>query len=87
MSHHKTKPALLIGASLLTAVLSGGCMEITGPDQCLRREIFQQCMKALPGGPQATMNNDWSEVVNKCESAAYYQSLKKKKHITAECGL
>lgn len=25
MSNHKTKPALLIGASLLTAVLAGGC--------------------------------------------------------------
>lgn len=33
----------LIGAaSLLTAVLAGGCTESTGPDQCLRREIFQQ---------------------------------------------
>ena len=25
MSNHRTKPALLIGASLLTAVLAGGC--------------------------------------------------------------
>lgn len=78
----------LIGAaSLLTAVLAGGCAESTGPDQCLRREIFQQCMKALPAGPQATKYNDWDEVVGKCESVAYYQSLKKKTQITAECGL
>lgn len=78
----------LIGAaSLLTAVLAGGCTEIAGPDQCLRREIFQQCMKALPAGPQATKYNDWDEVVSQCESAAYYQSLKKKTQITAECGL
>ncbi len=78
----------LIGAaSLLTAVLAGGCMESTGPDQCLRREIFQQCMKALPAGPQATKYNDWDEVVGECESVAYYQSLKKKTQITAECGL
>ena len=78
----------LIGAaSLLTAVLTGGCTESTGPDQCLRREIFMQCMKALPVGPQATKYNDWDEVVGKCESVAYYQSLKKKTQITAECGL
>jgi len=87
MSNHKTKSALLIGASLLTAVLAGGCTESTGPDQCLRREIFQQCMKALPAGPQATKYNDWDEVVGMCESVAYYQSLKKKTQITEECGL
>ena len=78
----------LIGAaSLLTAMLAGGCTESTGPDQCLRREIFQQCMKALPAGPQATKYNDWDEVVGKCETVAYYQSLKKKTQIAAECGL
>lgn len=78
----------LIGAaSLLTAMLAGGCADTTGPDQCLRREIFQQCMKALPAGPQATKYNDWDEVVSQCESAAYYQSLRKKAHIKAECGL
>ena len=87
MSNHKTKPTLLIGASLLTAVLAGGCTESTGPDQCLRREIFLQCMKALPAGPQATKYNDWDEVVGKCESVSYYQSLKKKTQIAAECGL
>ena len=78
----------LIGAaSLLTAVLAGGCAESTGPDQCLRREIFQQCMKALPAGPQTTKYNDWDEVIGNCESVAYYQSLKKTTQITAECGL
>lgn len=86
MSNHKTKTAQLIGASLLTAVLAGGCTG-TGPDQCMRRELFQQCMKALPAGPQSTKYNDWDEVVGKCESVAYYQSLKKKSQITAECGL
>ena len=75
-----------IATALLAAVLSG-CAETTGPDQCLRREIFQQCMKSLPAGPQATQYNDWDEVVGKCESVAYYQSLKKKTQITAECGL
>jgi hypothetical protein len=44
-------------------------------------------MKALPAGPQATKYNDWDEVVGECESVAYYQSLKKKTQITAECGL
>ena len=67
----------LIGAaSLLTAVLAGGCTESTGPDQCLRREIFQQCMKALPVGPQATKYNDWDEVVAECGAQARRMSLK-----------
>lgn len=76
----------LIGAaSLLTAVLAGGCTESTGPDQCLRREIFQQCMAALPAGPKATMYNDWDEVVGQCDSVAHYQSLRRESQIKPEC--
>jgi len=77
---------LIAGASLLTAGL-GGCNlpEVTQADQCMRREIFMQCMAALPAGPKATMYNDWDEVVSQCESAAYYQSLRAKSQIKQEC--
>ena len=44
-------------------------------NQKLRREIFQECMKSLPAGPKSTVYNDWDEVVNSCESAAYFQSM------------
>jgi hypothetical protein len=87
MNTSKTKRMTLIGASLLTAVLAGGCTESTGLDQCQRREIFQQCMKLLPAGPQVTKYNDWDEVVRQCDAIAYHQSLKKKTQIAAECGL
>ena len=79
---------LIAGASLLTAGL-GGCAneDPQKPDQCMRREIFMQCMAALPAGPQATRYNDWDEVVGKCENAAYFQSLRRKSGIKPECQL
>lgn len=43
-------------------------------NQQKRQELFQACLKALPAGPQTTHYNDWDEVVDSCESAAYYQS-------------
>lgn len=46
------------------------------PDQKLRAERFDTCMKNLPAGPEKTHYNDWSEVVDSCNDAAYYQSLK-----------
>ena len=78
--------ALMAWASLFT-VGFGGCADPdqTRADQCMRREIFQQCMKALPAGPKATMYNDWDEVVGKCEDVAYYQSLRRKSQIKPEC--
>lgn len=54
-------------------------------DQCMRQQLFQACMKALPDGPQSTKYNDWDEVVESCESAAYYQSLRRPEHIKPEC--
>lgn len=78
--------ALMAGASLFTVVL-GGCTEPDPQrvDQCMRREIFQQCMKALPVGPKTTMYNDWDEVVKECENVAYYQSLRRRSQIKSEC--
>lgn len=86
------KKAFISAASVLTAVLAGCAnsdgtptINTTGPDQCMRREIFQQCLKALPAGPQAAKYNDWDEVVGACESAAYYQSLRKQEAIKPNC--
>lgn len=57
------------------------------PDQCMRREIFQECMKNLPVGPQATKYNDWDDVVDSCGSQAYYLSKRNKDSIKPECKL
>ena len=54
-------------------------------NQCLRREIFNECMKILPAGPLATKYNDWDEVVAECGSQAYYMSQRIKSTIPAEC--
>ena len=45
-------------------------------DQKIRAERFDTCMKNLPAGPEKTHYNDWSEVVDSCAKAAYYQSLR-----------
>ena len=78
--------ALMAGASLFTAGL-GGCADPDPQrvDQCMRREIFQQCLTNLPAGPKATMYNDWDEVVKECENVAYYQSLRRQSGIKPEC--
>ncbi len=72
---------------LLLALAASGCNEMKRPivDQCLRAEAFKQCMKLLPAGPQATKYNDWDEVVNACENAAYYQSLRVKEQVPMQC--
>ena len=56
-------------------------------DQCLRAEIFQRCLKDLPSGPLATKYNDWDEVVDSCENAAYYQSKREREVVKPECRL
>lgn len=72
--------ALVSVVSLLTA-----CNPLPGtpasdwqyiPDQAVRAELFQKCLSALPAGPVSTHYNDWSEVVDSCESSALLQSQK-----------
>jgi hypothetical protein len=76
--------ALLVAAS---AVILVGCDGSTypEPDQCMRVQLFQQCMGALPAGPQSTHYNDWNEVVHECGQQAYYQSLRSPDNIAKEC--
>lgn len=76
-------------ALLLASAMLAGCLEKVEPssfsDQCMRAELFQQCLKALPAGPVSTHYNDWDEVVAACENAAYYQSIREKAQIKPEC--
>jgi hypothetical protein len=48
--------------------------EVWATDQNMRRQLFKDCMAALPAGPVKTHYNDWDEVVSACDSAAYYQA-------------
>lgn len=55
------------------------------PDQCLRRELFNECMKLLPGGPIATHYNDWDDVVSECRSYAWSVSVRLQSQVKKEC--
>lgn len=59
--------------------------EVVITDQCLRRELFNECMKALPAGPVATKYNDWDEVVSQCGREAYYMAKRKRAIVKPEC--
>ena len=74
--------------ALVFSILAlAGCSEMRSPvtDQCLRRELFTQCLKNIPKGPASVKYNDWDDVVSACERAAYYQSFKPKAFIKPEC--
>jgi hypothetical protein len=73
--------------AVLSLVFLSGCAETTAADQCLRRDIFFQCLQSLPAGPVETKYNDWDEVVSQCGTEAAFQSIRKKSQITAQCGV
>ena len=76
--------------ALLASVLLAGCTpelpkKTWTYDQCLRAQIFQSCLRALPAGPASTKYNDWDEVVEQCEDAASMQSVRKAGTVKPEC--
>ena len=60
---------------VISAFSLAGC-EVAeyGRDQELNRELFKECMQALPKGPNSTVYNDWAEVVDECKGYAYHGS-------------
>lgn len=71
------KKILILGLTIiLTGCNMNGELESWQTDQALRQKIFKDCMESLPAGPQSTHYNDWSEVVDSCDTAAYRQSQK-----------
>lgn len=83
--------------ALIVVLLLSGCdqpvagvdrprYETQANDQCLRRELFKECMAALPKGPERIHNsNDWSEVVDECDSFAQRTSVRQYSTIKPEC--
>lgn len=59
--------------------------EVVITNMCLQRELFNECMKNLPAGPQATKYNDWDEVVSECRHTAYYLAKRKRRVVPDEC--
>jgi hypothetical protein len=76
-------------AGLVSVLMLAGCSaESMGReqiDQCIRWQLFQQCMAALPAGPQRTQYNDWDDVVSQCEDAATRASYRIPALIPAAC--
>jgi len=73
---------------IILLILCSGCddfIDATMPDQCLRRKIFLECMNAVPKGPETVVDNDWADVVDECQSASYYQSLRRRSTIEPKC--
>lgn len=54
-------------------------------DQCLRREIFVECMQNIPKGPIESYSNDWDEVISECAEFARRSSFRKLEYIKQEC--
>lgn len=67
-----------ITVAIAAAVALSGCEESTSPqytiDRALQREIFKECLTALPAGPVSTKYNDWDEVVEACYHSAGYMA-------------
>ena len=42
-------------------------------------------MNAVPKGPETVVDNDWADVVDECQSASYYQSLRRRSTIEPKC--
>lgn len=59
---------------ILAALMLAGC-EPPKPNRKLQQELFFQCLQKAPAGPVATKYNDWSEVIDSCQSAAYYMAM------------
>lgn len=79
---------MTISAVIVSIFALSGCnQEFSSPDQCLRQEIFKQCLANIPKGPThlTAAGNDWDEVVSQCDGAAYYQSMRIKSTIKPEC--
>lgn len=76
---------VVLSAVFLGTLFLSGCVEKPEVDQCMRRELFQQCLRLVPQGPKSVGISDWADVVKQCEVASYYQSLVTKSSIAKQC--
>ena len=69
---------LIICLVLFSTALTGCIDKMQHPkyeyNNELRTEVFLKCLDAIPAGPTHTKYNDWDEVVDECDTAAYYQT-------------
>ena len=49
-------------------------------DQCLRREIYKECLGAAPKDKEP-----WTKIVDKCSTLSEYQATRRVTQIKPEC--
>jgi hypothetical protein len=76
-----------VAALVLIFTASCGSLNEEKPiyDQCLRTQLFNECLERLPPGPQTVEYNDWSEVVDSCANTAATRSVRLKHLVKPEC--
>lgn len=79
------KIKLLVAFALSLSLYGCDNVPISGIDQCIRAQLFKECLEKVPNGPDVVNFNDWSEVVSECESASQYQSVRLRTSIKQEC--
>ena len=69
-----------------------GCESAPGlsvqADQCLRQQVFKECMSLTPAMPTVKVDQstgDWAEIVQACSNHAYYTSKRQANQIKEEC--
>jgi len=82
-------PKVLLACAV---ILMAGCSGDEAPtkrqwaiDQCVRAELFKQCMTLLPAGPQSTKFNDWDDVVESCNDTSRSQASRRIEFVKSEC--
>ena len=77
---------------LAIALALSGCTPVkpkddTQIDQCIRNELFQQCMSVIPTGPThlTETKNQWSDVIEACENQATHASYRLTSVVKLEC--
>lgn len=79
---------VIIATAMTLSALCISCsdeMKPDSPDKCLQREIFNECLKTVPKGPNNVRYNDWSEVVEQCGVQARRMSIRPVTQIKPEC--
>jgi hypothetical protein len=72
-------PALIVLVPATVVVVSS-CENNDIIDQCLRREIYKECMDAAPKDKEP-----WSKIMDKCSRLSEYQSLRQLAQVKPEC--
>ena len=76
----------MIRVLVVMMLLCAGCGDNPQEtDQCMRIELFNSCLKALPAGPASTKYNDWDEAVEACSIVAYRMAQRKRDYVKPEC--